>query len=1005
MAAVLLLRVAEIAERDFGDDTRALELLRRAEEVEPRSLDVLSGLGRFAHKRGDDAECGRLAGRLEELAAEATAPNDVAEALYRAAALELPREQTRDAGIAKLCVALEKSPDLERASALVEAAGLSQAHLVNILPLYERIARSSGDERLLLDYLERRAATPVITVTEAREAVDLAVALGESARVEPLLVKLAEVGSRDPEGRRDAAWASLELVQRKKSAGDLEGAAEALGRAIEANVVDPERCTMLVRELAERAAKAGNHRLGAALLERLRAHAPADESLWRPLLAHYVALHDREALERVVAETLALLPDMERRNQLRLARARVLLADDERDPAAAEILRDMLLDEPRNAEALALLAGCYERSGAEDDLRDLLEQRFEAALEARDPDDVVEAALRLGRLLEGADAGRAAALYERALGVAKGRRPLLQRLIAVRGGEVTPEYAKRMEELLAVETGPEAVGLVQEIASLWKKLGDQSGVRRVLARGHELAPADAAIATELDGLYRSRKAWALLTGLLESRAEHEPAAARAVPLLLEAARLHETELADAAGAMAMLRMARARQPENVEVVEACARARASGGEIDAAVAELTAAIAAAAGAADPARSVPLSLLLAELEGARGNHRAAVAALRGILDLEPEVVAERLEKALEVWRATAAAAGSPAELRAATIELCEQTRWRGDVAGARRLITELLQTAEPDAALVRLHADLAEADGDVAGAVDATYNLMQLEQGEAQIAAANRLVALAARASRTPDAMAAVEQLVAADPGRQELVDLLGRLYEQTGEQGKLAALLYDAASRAEEEDHRFELLRRAGAIALEIGDGSLAVMTLTEALTIRPGDEAAGLLASDAYVLGGALDDAASTLKPFVAAYKGKGAPGLAVLHARLAHIAALAGDAKEELAALTRALDADKKNGEIMGALADRAEAAGDLDLALKALRLISASNAPGPISVPDAFLRQARIADRRGERERAVMFARRAAQEAPKGDPIERAARELLGLLEGEPVRPRRS
>ena len=267
---------------------------------------------------------------------------------------------------------------------------------------------------------------------------------------------------------------------------------------------------------------------------------------------------------------------------------------------------------------------------------------------------VVEAALRLGRLLEGADVGRAAALYERALGVAKGRRPLLQRLIAVRGGEATPEYAKRMEELLAVETGPEAVGLVQEIASLWKKLGDQAGVRRVLARGHELAPADAAIATELDGLYRSRKAWALLTGLLESRAKHEPAAERAVPLLLEAAKLFETELADAAGAMAMLRMARARQPENVEVVEACARARASGGEIDAAVAEVTAAIAAAAGAegADPTRWLPLSLLLAELEGARGDHRAAVAALRGILDLEPEVVAERLEKALEVWRAKA-----------------------------------------------------------------------------------------------------------------------------------------------------------------------------------------------------------------------------------------------------------------------------------------------------------------------------------------------------------------
>jgi hypothetical protein len=1016
VAAVLLLRVAEIAERDLGDERRALELLRRAEEVEPRSLTVLTGLGRFADKRGDHVEAARIAAALEALAAAAATPQEAAEALYRAAALELPRERSREAGIAKLCLALEKSPQLDRASALVEGAGLSQAEMVKILPLYERIARRSGDERLLLDYLERRAATPALTVAEAREAVDLAVALGDAARVEPLLVKLAEVGTKDPEGRREAAWASLELIARKKAADDLEGAAAALERADEAGLLDPERHTSLSRDLAQRAEKAGQHRLGATLLERLRAQAPTDETVWRPLLAHYVALHDRGALERVVEETLPLLPEVESRNQLRLARARVLLGDDDRDPAAAEILRDMLLDEPRNVEALTLLAGYYERSGAEDDLRDLLEQRFEAALEARDADDVVESALRLGRIFEAGDAGpaRAAALYERALGVAKGRRQLLERLMAVRGGEPTPEYARQMEELLAAETGPEAVGLVQEVAALWRKLGDQTAVRRVLERGHRLAPADAAIATELEGLYRARKAWALLTALLKNRAEHEPSAEHAVPLLLEAAELLGSELGDGVGAMETLRLARARQPENFEVVEAFARALAAGGQVDAAVAEVTAAVAASAAVpkgqtkgeqGDPARRLSLAFLLAELEGARGNHRAAVAELRGVLDLSPEV-AERLQKALGIWRAAAAQAGSATDLRAATLALAEQARRRGDVAGARRLVTELLESAEPDVETMRLHAELAEAAGDVPAAVDATYNLMQLERGEAQVAAAHRLVELAARANRIADATAAIEQLVAADPGRPALVDLLGRLYEQSGDRRKQAALLYDAGSRAEDEGQRFELLRRAGALSLEMGEASLAIMALGESLAIRPGDEETGLLASDAYVLAGALEDAAAALKPLVAAYKGKAAPGLAVLHARLARIANLAGDAKEELAALTRALDADKKNGEIMGTLADRAEAAGDLDLALKALRLITANNAPGPVSVADAFLRQARIAERRGERERAVMFARRAAQEAPKGDPIQRAAKELIGLLEGEPpARPRRS
>ena len=1004
VAGALLLRVAELAERDFGDDGRALELHRRAEEVEPRSLDALSGLARLAQRRGDQAECDRITARLEELAREATSPADAAEALYRAAAIELSRAETREAGIAKLCLALEKAPNLDRASALVEAAGLPQGELVKILPLYERIARQSGDDRLLLDYLERRAASPALTVAEAREAVDLAVVLGESGRIEPLLEKLADVGAREPEGRRDGTWALLELIARKKSTGDLLGAARALERGLDADLIDGDRSTALARELGDRAAKAGDHRLAASLLERLWTRAPSDEAFWRPLLDLYVTLQDREGLERLVGETLPLLPEIAQRNQLRLARARVLLAADGRDPAAAEILRDVLLEEPRSAEALALLSGYYERTGAADDLRDLGEQRFEAALEAADPNEVSEAALRLGALYEAEEPARAIALYERALGVAKGRRPLLERLLALRGGEATPEIAGRMEELLAGETGPEAAGLAREVAALWGKIGDPAAVRRVLERGHALAPGDAAIATELERLYRERKAWSLLSGLLTDRAQHEPDAERAVPLLLEAATLFETELADAGGALDLLRTARQRQPGAVAVVERLARALAARGDADGALAEVTAAQAATA--AEPAHRLSLALLRAELEAARGNHRAAVQELRGVEDLQPDAVGERLGQALEAWRAAAVAGRAPEELRAVTLELADRARRRGNLGEARRLIGELLENAEPDAATLRLHAELAESDGDTAAAVDATYNLMHLEQGDAQIAAAQQLVELAARANRSADAIAAIEQLVSANPGRPELVDLLARTYEQTGEKRKLATLLYDAGGHSEDEAQRFEHLRRAGGLSVELGDSAMALMALNEALSLRPQDEATALLVSDAYLLVSALDEAREALTPFVAAHKGMASPALAALHGRLARIAALAGDAKGELGALTRALEADKKNGEIMGTLAERAEAAGDLDLALKALRLIIANNATGPVTVPDAFLRQARIAHRRGEQERAVMFARRAAQEAPKGDPIQRAARELVAALEGEPApRKRRS
>jgi hypothetical protein len=106
-------------------------------------------------------------------------------------------------------------------------------------------------------------------------------------------------------------------------------------------------------------------------------------------------------------------------------------------------------------------------------------------------------------------------------------------------------------------------------------------------------------------------------------------------------------------------------------------------------------------------------------------------------------------------------------------------------------------------------------------------------------------------------------------------------------------------------------------------------------------------------------------------------------LYLRLARIAARAQDTKAELEALTRALDADKKNGALAAEVADRAEAVGDDEMALKALRAISLHAQGGPVTAAGSFLRQAKIVKRRGDNARAVLLARRAAQEAGQGDP----------------------
>jgi tetratricopeptide (TPR) repeat protein len=995
VGSTLLLLAAGIAERDFDDQTRALELHRRAEEMQPRSFEVLTGIARLAQQQGNVAECDRVAVAFKLAAAEARSAEAAAEALYRAAALELGRAETRDAGIADLCEAIEKHRDLERAAALVSGAGVPDADLVKILPLYERIARQSGDDGVLLDYLERRVGAADATVNEVREAVDLAVALHRDDRLEPLLMRLADIAAARPEGRDDATWALFELLRIKKAAGDLDAAAHILQRAAE--LLPVERVLPLARDLAERAGRSGNRRLGAELLERLRATAPADESVWRPLVEHYVGLNDVEGLARLLSETLPLLPDVAQRNQLRMSLAQLRLAEDGGDSDAAAILQDVLMEDAGHAEALTLLAGYYERSGSEGDLVDLLAQAFEAALATHEREAIVAAAIRLGGVLERSDTERAAAIYERALAVVPRRGELLKRLLALRPAATpTREHAQLLEAVLESETGAEATRLTNELVATWTALGDTDAVRRVLEKGYAQSPGETTFFTELERLYRSKQDWIPLAALNAAEAERRTDPQEAAALYVEAATLRRGRLADVKGSLELLRRARTRAPHDVQIVEQLARALVAHGELGAAVAEVRAALDDARIASE--HRLPLQLLRAKLESSKGDHRAAVAVLEEALALSPETVAPLLTAELEAWSRDAAGA----DLRQATIRLAELARDAGDLTRARQLLDGLVARGAADAHTVRMTWELAEAGGDADGAFDAAQRFMHAVEGEAQIAAAAQLVALAERVGKAPEATAAIEAVLDAHPDQVALVDLLAPLYEQTGQLAKLAGLLLDQANRSTDDAQRFEVLRRAGAFALGAQDASLAVMALNEAMVLRANDEETTLLLSDAYVLGGAFEEAAGLINPLIVARKGKASPALAALYARLAHIAGLAGDRAGQLTALGYALDADKKNGELAAEVADRAEEAGDDEIALKALRLIVAHATPGPISVPEAFLRQARIAQRRGETERAIMFARRASHDAPKGDPVQLEARAFLESHDAAPSRP---
>ena len=87
-------------------------------------------------------------------------------------------------------------------------------------------------------------------------------------------------------------------------------------------------------------------------------------------------------------------------------------------------------------------------------------------------------------------------------------------------------------------------------------------------------------------------------------------------------------------------------------------------------------------------------------------------------------------------------------------------------------------------------------------------------------------------------------------------------------------------------------------------------------------------------------------------------------------------------MAWLNAAFESDAQNGEAAAALADAATEAGQLDVALKALKAITLMKAPKPMSRAMAYLRQGMIAQHQGDLRKAAMLAKKAQQEDPALD-----------------------
>jgi len=979
----LLLRLADVLERDQADLERAADLLAQAEGTGVREIDVWRALARVAAGRGDTESQMRILERLAALGEDAAETR--ADALYRMAEVQLADPDAIDAGLAALHDALAVDARHERATRILLRAtdperGLGRADL---LAVFENSARKCDDESSLLVALERRAQLPEATINDVREAAELAIKRGEAERASALMLGAVELSGALLDGASQVAWALLGLAQAHADRSNWQGAVQWFVEA--APTATPDELLPLADRIAE---EAGDDGLTARAYEALLERDPSLRRAWEPLAHLYRSNGDTDRLHRLVDETLDSLADAAERNAMRLALVAALVVAGDPRGDASTVLQDILREDPEHPEARQMLLDMLERSGRGDEVVTMLREQLWADQARGDQTEIAKSALVLARRVHSRDPFDAIDIVKAALVHAPDHRDLLY---AARDWIADDQFTDRalvMERLVEIEPVEVAAGLARELAAGHAARGDEDSELRVLVRAYRRAPADADTRAALERAYEARGDHRGLAELLRAAADAETDPAVRVRTLRQAATIHRELLGDPDGAIVLLEQAHEARPNDAEIGLDLATSLAAAGAVDRAMTVLGTLL-----DGDIGDAIRLQILTsrAQMRIERGAHDAAIADLEGAFVLDATTVATALASGLQRQRDAAREAGNAEIERAATLRLVEILTMQDRREEARATLGEWIERDRKDSAALGLMVELDTLDERWEAVAKSCGRLVAIEQGHAQTSAALRL-AHACRALGNPeDARAGLEHARRKQPGNVEIRDALRDIYEQIGAEKELARLLVAEAEETQDPARRGDLLRRASVLLFDQGEVEAVVPVVRALLDLRPDDFGAALLLIDAYLSLDEIDQASGVLEATLGDGKGKKPTELAALHHRRARIAGARGSHDEQLAELQVAFGHDKNSGDLAAELADLAEALEQWDLAVRVLRTITLIDGECPISRTSAFLRQAKIAHRRGDRQRAVLWARKAKHEAPDSPDVTEFLSEL--------------
>ena len=383
--------------------------------------------------------------------------------------------------------------------------------------------------------------------------------------------------------------------------------------------------------------------------------------------------------------------------------------------------------------------------------------------------------------------------------------------------------------------------------------------------------------------------------------------------------------------------------------------------------------------------------LLELYRVRGKIRESIGNSAGALEdfeaafvIDPEPVSAELEGML-LNRCALARENNDVELeRSCTQRLTEVMVAQDNREGACNLLKKWVDNYDTDAEMMQLLLKLYNEEEKWEEIPELCLRLVDLTEEEEQARIAIILADASQRSDNPEKAREGLETVYNRQPNNRELRNKLSEIYELLGAQKELATLLIEQAESTEDDEERAQLLKRGGILLLSMDEVDEATPALESALALIPADPETTVALTDVYNARGSIAEAADLLDAAISACKGQRSPDLCLLQQRKARLARSEGDVAGELKWLRQAVLTDRSNGWVAVELADRAEELEEWDMAVWALKTIALMKEESPLPRSQVFIRQGKICLHRGDKRRALLFARQAEQEDPESPDV---------------------